>query len=307
MSVVTITGPNNFARHQALQRLVTDFVAQYGELALERVDGEEVEFERIQEALTSLPFLANKKMVLLQRPSANSRFAETAEQLLSDCPDTTDLVMVEPKFDKRSSLYKLLKQQTDFQEYGPLDGAQLATWLVQRAQENGANLSTSDARYLIERVGADQQRLASEVDKLALFQAVINRQSIDLLTDKTPQSTIFELIEAAFAGNRMRALELYDEQRRLKVEPIQIIAMFAWQLHVLALVLTSEGRSAEAIASAAKLNAFSVGKSQRLARQLRLSQVRQLIDQLVTIDQRSKREMIDLDEALRNYILQLHR
>lgn len=306
MAVVTVTGNNDFVRSSELRALTHDFVVANGDLALERIDGEDVEFARIQEALTSLPFLANKKMVLFNRPGANALFVEAAEQLLAGLPETTELVLHEPKFDKRSSLYKLLKKQTDYREYTQLDDSQLASWLVARAEANGATLSSADAHYLIDRVGHNQQLLTGELDKLALFSSAISRQTIDELTEKTPQSTIFELIEAAFSGNRQRALLLYDEQRKLKVEPIQIVAMLAWQLHVLALVCAAEGRPAEAIASQAKQSPFTISKTQRLASKLNLARVRRLVDQLVLLDQRSKRESIDLDEALRNYILQLH-
>lgn len=305
MRAVTITGNNDFARTSELRALVDAFVAAHGDLALERLDGEEAEFSRIQEALTSVPFLANKKMVLLNRPSGNSEFVAAAERLLADLPDTTELILVEPKFDKRSSLYKLLKKQTDFREYMHLDTARLAPWLVDRAKAHGATLSVGDARYLIDRVGQSQQLLAGEIDKLALYNAAISRETIDLLTERAPQSTIFELVEAAFAGQHKRALALYDEQRQLKVEPQQIIAMFAWQLHVLALVCAGEGRSADAIASSAKLNSFSVSKTQRLAAQRTLSEVKGLIENLASLDKRSKQEPLDLDEALRVYILQL--
>src|SRR3546814_19438404 len=66
--------------------------------------------------------------------------------------------------------------------------------------------------------------------------------SSDLLT---PQSTIFELLDAALSGNTRRALELYEEQRSMKVEPQQIIAMLAWQLHVLAVVKAAGERRSE--------------------------------------------------------------
>lgn len=305
MSVITVTGNNDFERTLVVRRLIGDFVQTYSELALERLDGEDYEFARISEALTSVPFLVNKKMVLFQRPSANTDFVEAAERLLAGLPDSTELLLVEPKFDKRSRLYKLLKDTTDFREYNQLDGPALARWLTTRATELEATLSPADARYLVERVGINQQLLANELDKLVAHDKSISRRQIDALTERTPQSTIFELIEAAFAGKPQRALELYDEQRRLRVEPIQIIAMLAWQLHVLALVVSADGRSADAIASEAKLNPFTVRKSQPLARRLSLSRLRQLLDELVQLDRRSKRESIDLDEALRLFILRL--
>src|SRR4051794_12733290 len=103
MAIITLTGPNDFARSQALQAVVSGFVQAEGDLALERLDGGETDFGRIQEALTSLPFLASKKMVVMSEPSKNKQFSEAAEQLLGELPDTTELILHEPRFDKRSS------------------------------------------------------------------------------------------------------------------------------------------------------------------------------------------------------------
>lgn len=114
MSVVTITGSNDFARLAAVRELVGTFVHEHGDLAFERLDGQEHDFVRIQEALTSLPFLASKKMVLIMSPAANSAFSEQAEQLIEGLPETTELLLVEPKFDKRSGLYKRLKKANRF-------------------------------------------------------------------------------------------------------------------------------------------------------------------------------------------------
>jgi len=305
MSAVTITGENDYARRAELRQLISEFTAENGALSLERVDGEDHEFIRIYEALTSLPFLASKKMVVLSRPTASKQFVEQAETLLAELPETTELVLIEPKFDKRSSLYKYLKQATDFREFNKLDGTPLAAWLIEQAKAGGATLKPADARYLIERVGTNQQLLAGEVAKLSLYQPAITKETIDLLTEPTPQSTIFELVDAAFAGNDRQALRLYDEQRRLKVEPIQILAMLAWQLHVLAVVVMAGDRSGDRIARDAKLSPYTVGKSQRLARRVSAGRLRQLVDRLAAYDRRSKRESIDLDEALRHYIIEL--
>ena len=260
---------------------------------------------RIQEALTSLPFLSNKKMVVLRSPSASKKFLEEAEKLLAEVPETTDVVIVEPKLDKRLSYYKYLKKSTDFQEFPQLDVNGLAQWLVSTAKEQRGSISPSDARYLVERVGTNQQMLSNELEKLLINDLKVSRQAIDVLTEPTPQSTIFQLLEAAFAGNDKRAMELYKEQRALKVEPPQIVAMLAWQLHVLAVIKTAGDRSPNDIAREARLSPFVVQKSAGIARKLSLAELKKLIVDLLKIDVRSKRESIDTDEALQHYLLSL--
>ena len=157
----------------------------------------------------------------------------------------------------------------------------------------------------MERVGANQQLLSNELDKLLLYDANISRRTIDVLTDPTPQSTIFQLLEAAFAGNSKRALQLYAEQRALKVEPVQIIAMLTWQLHVLAIIKTAGDRSIDVIAQEAKLNPFVVRKSQAIAQSLTLTELKKLVTDLLKIDTASKRTNLDPDEALQHYLLAL--
>src|SRR5580765_3419014 len=98
--IVTLTGSNGFALKKALDKRVAEFVKAHGNMALERVDGEEAEFNRLTEALQSLPFLATNKLVVLRAPGANKQFAEKFEELLPTIAETTDVIIVEPKLDK---------------------------------------------------------------------------------------------------------------------------------------------------------------------------------------------------------------
>lgn len=303
--IIVLSGLNSYLLQQDLSKLVQKFLDDHGELALERIDCQEAELPRIEEAITSLPFLASRKMVVLRSPSANKQFVEKAERLLATVNDTTDLVIVEPKLDKRSAYFKFLKKSTDYREFTEPDVNGLAAWLIRSAKEQGGTVSSNDARFLVERVGVNQQLLANELNKLLLHNDKITRDSITLLTDQTPQSTIFQLLEAAFAGNAKRALNLYQEQRLLKVEAPQIVAMLAWQLHIIAIVKAAGNRSPNDIAKEAKLSPFVVQKSATIAHKLSLAELKDLIDRLLDIDIKSKRTNLDTDEALQHYFLRL--
>jgi DNA polymerase-3 subunit delta len=287
----------------ALKRLVADFVTTYGDIALERLDGEEASFERIQESLQSPPFLAERKMVTLRTPGVNKQFTERIEDLLKALPDTTDVLVVEPKLDKRSSYYKFLKKATDYREFAELDEGGLVNWLREEAIAAGGQLSAADARFLVERIGANQQLLSNELQKLLLFDPHVAKDTITALTEPSPQSTIFELLEVAFAGDVKRSLELYRDQRDQRVEPAQIIAMLTWQLRVLAYIKASAGRPVDVVAREAKLNPFVLRKSQATAGRLSFGRLKRLVADLLLIDVRSKRENIDLDEALQLFLI----
>jgi DNA polymerase-3 subunit delta len=303
--IVTLTGTNDFARSAELRKLVTAFVAEHTDMGLERLDGDEHDAARMRESTSAMPFLTARKMVVLREPGKQKAFAEHITDVLQDAADTTDLIIVEPKLDKRMAYYKTLKKETDFRELNELDAGGLARWAGEYAKARGGTLAAGDARGLVDRIGANQQLLQQELDKLLAYDLNVTHQNIGLLTEATPQSTVFELLDAAFAGRTKRAFELYREQRALKVEPQAIIAMLAWQLHVLAVIKTAGARSAEDIARAAKLNPYVVRKSQALARGLSLSALKAKIAALLELDLNLKTKSMDADEALQLYLLTL--
>lgn len=299
----TLTGSNGFALKRELDARVADFVNQHGDMALERLDGEEAEFSRLTEALQSLPFLVINKLVVLRAPGANKQFVEKFEELLPTISETTDVVIVEPKLDKRTQYYKALKNKTELKEFNELDAPQLARWLVEAAKERQGSLSFGDANYLVERVGTDQYLLHNELTKLLDYDPKITRETINLLTEPSPQSTIFELIDAAFNGRTKRAIELYAEQRKLKVEPQQIVAMLAWQLHTMALLKAAGDRTPDQIAREAKLNPFVVRKNLPLVKKLTMAELKDLVARVLELDIQLKSQSIDADDALQHLLL----
>ena len=303
--ITTLTGSNHYLIKAELDRLVADFVAEHTDFGLQRFDGEEAEYDQIREALESLPFLASKKLVVLRNPGANKEFTEKCEKLLSGLPDTTDVIIHEPKPDKRSAYYKYLKKHTEYKELAEPDEQSLIKWLTEQARAKNGELSTSDARYLIDRLGLNQQLLSNEIAKLLTYSPKVTRETIDLLTEPTPQSTVFQLLDAAFAGNSKRALAIYQEQRAGKAEPIAIIGMLAWQLHILAVVVTAGQRSDSEIAQKAKINPYVLRKSRQIAKNLTLPKIRQLISQLLELDINLKTTAIDPDDAMQDYLLKI--
>lgn len=303
--ITTLTGANWFSIQKELANRLTDFIAQHSDFGLEKYDGEEVDYDRMREALESLPLLADRKLVVLRSPGANKTFLEKAESLLLGIPESTDVIIVEPKLDKRSSYYKFLHQNTDYKDFPELDEFGLTSWLSGEAKAAGGSLAPADARFLIGRVGARQLLLSNELHKLIAYQPAITRETIELLTEPTPQSTVFELLDAVFAGKAARALQLYQEQRAARVEPQQILAMVAWQLHVLALVKTAGERDVAAIAKEAKLNPYVVRKSSGVARHLTLASLKKLVHDALQLDIRLKSEAIDADDALQHLLLSI--
>lgn len=303
--IITLSGSNSYMLNKELADMVRSFVDEHTDMALERLDGEESEYNQIRGSVESMPFLASKKMVVLRKPGSNKKFAENIAELLEAVSEATDLIIVEPKLDKRSSYYKTLKKRTDYREYTDMDDAQLSNWLVNAAKEQGGTLSRPNAALLIRRIGTDQQTLHSELMKLLSYDKNITKDNIELLTEPTPQSSTFDLIDAAISGKTQRALAIYEDQRKQRIEPLAIIGLLAWQLHILAVIKTAGDKDAAEIARDAKLNPYVVRKSSGLARSFPFGLLKDLIAETHQLDVRMKSESIDADEAMKQLIIRL--
>jgi DNA polymerase III delta subunit len=303
--IITLAGNNSYLIKRRLDELVDKFVAQYGELALQRIDAEETEPEAIMEAVASLPFLASRKLVVLRALGSNKTASGQIEQIISSAGDSTDIIFYEPAIDKRTVYFKVLKSQTQLEEYDHLDTHSLTKWLAGEARVQGGEISLSDANYLVERVGTNQQQLANELAKLITYEPKISRPNIDLLSQKTPQSKVFDLLDAVFSGNKARALELYGEQRAQKVEPQAIMAMIAWQLDLIALAMYGRGKDSGQIAKDSGLSPYPITKAQHLAAKMDQPKLKDMVNQALKLDELSKTTPLDLDEALKTYIVTL--
>lgn len=302
----TLSGINAFQRNAHLQKIISAFTAEHGELALEKLEAENVTYDQIAGAVESLPFLASKKMVVIYDLSLNKDAAEKLEDLTKLTGETTDLVIVETKPDKRGSYYKQLKKITDFHEFNELDENAMVGWLVQEATAFGATLSRTDASYLVQRVGVNQLRLSHELEKLAQYDKKITKQTINELTDDSPSSTVFNLIDSVFSGNVKQAIKIYDEQRMQKVEPQAIQGMLVWQMHAVAVAVSAPNSvNAAQIAKDSGMSPYVIQKSQRIANAMGRTKVIDFMKLLRDFDYRSKHEAFDYDEALRYAILSL--
>ena len=297
------TGPNNFVLKRTLKEVKSEFIAKYGELAVEVIDGEEADYGQIISAVESVPFLAAQKLVIVYNLSANKEAAEKIEQLVKAANESNELLVIELKMDKRSVYYKYLKKNAELSEFRELDERELASWLMNEAKDKDAKLSSSDAYYLVQRIGTGQEAASNELNKLIDYGNNISRETIDLLSEANPQTNVFNLLDSAFSGENDRTLRLYDEQRVRGEEPLKIFAMLIWQMHLVAMVEAAGDRSDAEIMRASGLKPFTLNKSKSIARRMGREKIKSTLSHLTRLDKQLKTTSVDADDALKNLLL----
>lgn len=304
--MITVLAGNNWFRiKQELGEAIAAFRKEHGDLAIERVNGSEVTWAEIMSAVSGLSLFSEDKLVVITDLFSNKEAKDKISSLIELASKSTELILVDTSLDKRSAYYKTLKKLPNFKEYNELSEDALVQWVLEYAKSLDSAIDLADARYLVERVGSSQTLLERELVKLSLYGKRIDRKVIDELTEATPASTIFNLVESAFSGNVKNALKLYEEQRTLRKESQAIYGMLVWQMHLVAICAAAGGKNLREVANDTGLNSYSLGKAQTVARRMGAQKVQSFLKLLRDIEITSKSQTYDLDEALKYAITSL--
>lgn len=294
-----LTGKNTHLLQQYLNSEIDAFVDASGD-SIERFDVSEMSsIDDIIDSVRSISFLEPRKLVIVRNFGQSKDLMEKIDQLIDTTADTTELLLVDQKLDKRTSSFKVLKKISDVKEFKQLESYDLEKWLVNEAGEAGGTLSQTDSRYMVERVGQDQQLLKSELDKLLTNSTEITRDSITKLVDATPQSQVFSLLDALFKGKADTAWELFLDQRAQGEEPHKILAMITWQLQQLTMAVYVPGGSKSRLVEAG-VSSYSAQKSLDMAKYIDKATIKSMIKELADIDALSKTNA-DIESALAVY------
>jgi DNA polymerase-3 subunit delta len=284
MSVTLATGPNTYEMQQWLHEQRATFAEQHGTDSVERYEAADIDPNRLPDLLQGGSLFAAKRHVTLYSPSQSKAVADGLAQILDGVSDDIDLVLVEAKPDKRQRWYKTVKQSYTIKEFNQKSVGELKRWATAYAKQHDITIPDQPLQLLLRRVGDDQWRLASELDKLALRGTEITSDDIELMVEPTIQESIFDLLEQVVRGQTDGAVQLYQDLRKGELDPHQFVSMLAWQINIMLIVKLNERKSDRDIASAAKLAPFVVSKTKRLVKSLTRQQIIAIADATLEAD-----------------------
>jgi DNA polymerase III delta subunit len=254
-------GPNTFALRQQLGQMMAAYRQKTGsDFGLERIDGATVKLQELAAQLQATPFLAASRLVIIEGVGVNKGVVEKLPNLLKSVPPTTVAVFVETDLDQRSAGFKALMKAEKVVKFDALSGSQLLAWAGSEVKRLGGSVEQGALRYLIDRVGDDQWRLAGEINKLVNY-GQITKQSVDEMVSTSLERSIFSLVDAMTAGKTGDALTAYRALSAARESEMYVLTMVQWQLRNLLLAKLAPGdMPAAAFAGATGMSAYVAEK-----------------------------------------------
>lgn len=221
------------------------------------IDGKEMDFDKIFNACETLPFMSEKKIVIvrdlplfkskkemdedlkeLNISSSNNKLLKYIEGL----EDYLCLIFVEKynTIDKRNALYKRIKKVGEAIEFTKLKGKDLDDWIQGSFKKYGKKISKANINYFIQQSSYFDSKqdktlydLENEIIKISNYLSdskEATKENIDLLVTKPLEMNVFNLLNSISQKNGENALKLFNEMYMSNEPVLFILHMIVRQL-----------------------------------------------------------------------------
>ncbi len=209
--------------------------------------------------------------------NAGKNRQQVLQQIISNVPDSTCLVFVEEKVDRRlRQLVSAVESKGVLAEISLEQPRLLRQWVEAECRQRQLTIDGLAAESLVDRCEASMQLIWQELNKLFLYLAYTQGQHIDpalidLLCIPDLRGSIFDLTDAISSGQTGKALELLDRLIGQK-QPVQLTA-FMLGRHFRQLICALEWGRADVIATQLKVMPFVASRLIQQARYFNMNQL----------------------------------
>jgi DNA polymerase-3 subunit delta len=291
------------------------------------LDGSEVTVNDLRVACETVPFLSEKRLVVIYgllerftpRQLARGELKKSESQIINyevfggiinSLPPSTILVLIENELKESNPLFKMIAVQAQVKAFPSLKTQQLREWIATRIKEEGASISPAATTSLTRLIGSNLWIMSSELKKLTLYtnEQRIEDKDVRALVSYAQQSNVFSMVDAIVEFNIQKAQIILQQLLGEGDSPTQLLNMLTRQMRLIvrARELKQQHRSETEIRSRLGLTAdWLVRKTLEQANRYTLPRLKQVYQLLVETDLAIKTGKYDGELALNILVAEL--
>ena len=296
---VVCGGEDYLKQHYAARLYEAAVDEAFRDFNFHRFEGKDLDLDTLAQATEAMPLMGERTCVLVRDfPLESLNGDKDFLAFLKELPDHVVLVFWMDTQAFHPKKYKVLAEAINaaghVAQFNAPDGTQTLRIISAGAKTRGCAMDRPTAEYFVECVGGDLNLLQNELDKLCAYAGVgsITRAQIDAVCVKSVDAKSFDMVKAVSAGNGTLALRLLDDLFRQKMAPQMLLgSLIANYVDIYrAFVALQSGKSAEAPANLFdyKGKTFRLQNAGRMARGMKLPQIRRCLELLAQADRRLK-------------------
>jgi DNA polymerase III subunit delta len=307
----------------AITQYIAGIQAKLGDPALielntTRLDGRSLTYSELEAAVSSLPFMGKRRLVLMANPMAYLSTAAVIERFKALIPRISPavaLVLYElrpftTKKEKKFLWLEKLPEGADgrvlLKQFPLPKSGEMPNRIQTLVRDAGGQITAPAARLLASLIGENPRLAQQELNKLLAYvnyNRAVEEEDVQNLTADVGQGDIFEMVDAMGHRNGKRALQVLHRLLS-ETDAGSIYGMVVRQFRLLLLtweILDQGGKQADVVREL-KLHPFPSGKLIDQVRNFSIQDLEAIYHRLLDIDVAVKKGEIDTVLALDMFI-----
>lgn len=325
--IYILVGPDDYSIGQRLEEIKKGIGDAEMLVANTTVfDGDKVSPAELKATVETVPFLASKRLVLVERllrrfegggrakkpaaPGGRGNGAHSFAESVAGLPESTVLVLVDGKVSGGNPLLKELAARAEVKYFPLIKGNQLKLWINKRVTREGGSIAPTAVILLAGLVGSNLWVMASEISKLVLFaqNRPVEEADVRTLVGYARETNVFALVDAILEPAPALAEKRLQQLLREGEAAVYLLHMLYRQLHMIirAREMKYRGKPEAEIQRQLGLKAdFAFRKTLEQARRYPLARVKVVFERLLETDQAIKTGKYDGELALNILVAEL--
>lgn len=296
-------GQEEYLMNTAIDQLNKKFVGGvFEEINFVRIEGKDAEFDTLMNACETLPFMSEKKLVVLRDvlgllENLDKGGQDELYKYLDDLGDHLCLVLMDntDSIRKNSKLYRYFNKNKRAVDFSKLAGRELNQWIEGILRKHKKSMSFSDISYFIEHSSYRSRNIDLSLYDLEneLLKVInhsrdeeIDKASIDAVLIESVDTNIFDLLDAIGNMDSSKAMDAFNDMY-MSNEPVQrIFYMITRQIRLLLgfKLYREKGYNQSQIQSKLGIGNFEFRKISSQSNRWSLKRLEDIMEELLNID-----------------------
>ena len=279
-----------------------------GDMNFNRFEGKDINPKQVIDLAETLPFFAERRVILIENSGFFKNACDELAEYLAQPAASTYFVFVEEEVDKRSKMYKAVKNAGKIVEFSTQTEELITRWVLARLKKEGKNITGSVMQLFLSKTGSDMGNIDRELEKLICYtmdKSVIETADVEAIATEQTTNRIFEMVNAIAEHNQRRALDLYYDLLTLKEPPMRIMYLITRQFQILLHLrdMAGKGFDNQTMAQKAGIPPFAVKRNLTQARGFGAGQLRQALEEGVALEEAVKTGRMNDQMAVELFII----
>lgn len=310
-NVYLFTGAEDLLKNSAIDNMIEKYVPlEVRELNVSYIN-EETSVKDIIEMYETLPFLADKRILIIKDINYIKDDEENIKKFAEKLKNGNDMCLMLILAETIPKQYQPISKVVTSVTFVTLNETLLVKWLIELAKKENVMLKKENAELIIRYCLSDMTVLKNELDKLIMYvkdkNSVIEKEHIDLITTKSVQYNVFKMLDYFEQGDFKIAYEMLHKVNSSYGQSSAILGAIAAKYRNIYYVksMQEKGYKGDSIKNELGMNQYAFQAAVNSAKNTSKSRLNRAFELLNKADYNIKSGLLKEQDAIEDLIINL--